>query len=137
MIRHDQGHGDFGFIVNRQVRTLRLDRFADNRSRPNPPEIQFPLRQSVNSYQHFIKHIPLTRGTMTYPTVTPRPTSTRSMCVNRVNRLFRITFLALAGILMPHSVQAEFVGEVHGFWRCATMVDIHLKGGGGLGIIPS
>jgi hypothetical protein len=59
------------------------------------------------------------------------------MCVNRVNRLFRITFLALAGILMPHSVQAEFVGEVHGFWRCATMVDIHLKGGGGLGIIPS
>jgi hypothetical protein len=55
------------------------------------------------------------------------------MCVNR---LFHIPFLALAGIFMPHSIQAEYVGEMDGFWRRATMVDTHLRGGGGLGIIP-
>lgn len=133
MIRDDQGHGDFGFMANRQVRTPRLDRFAANRFRPEPPEIQFPISRSANSCHQFIKHIPPTSGTMSYPTVTPRPISTRSMCVRW---LFRITSLALAGILMPHSVQAEYVGEMDGFWRRATMVDTHLKGGGGLGIIP-
>lgn len=81
---------------------------------------------------------------MPLPTVTPRPTSTRSIFENRVNRLFRITFLGLAGILMPHDIQAQdvgdikshYVGEMHGFWRRASMVDTYLKGGGGLGYIP-
>lgn len=73
---------------------------------------------------------------MSTPSVAPRPTSTRSICGNRVNRLFLLTFLALAGTLIPHRIQAESVGEMNGFWRRATMVDTHLKGGGGLGTIP-